>query len=335
MSLRRSITSLADMFLQSSKLEFERKFCVFGGTLLRWFDGDVPGMPPRGQISLLSVSLIKRLDPDDVLTVPSNAFPGFSLRDVSRPTIYILGTSQAQADGWLKRLEHIRHWATRPPLTDLGPVQASFEKPIISGQLLVRDVSPAGFYLDTFSWRTVSLFDSRFEIYLHDRLVELKYFTLDFLVGDSRVRPDSFVLTNTQITYYFAAQDWQAKRFWMQTLAKALMNLKSMFEHAANIRKLKLGGATPRKKNGDLESDDDDDDDEDEKYDDDARRPPQVRRESLRRFYVEGINPYDETDLPNLNNVKRKSGIHKRGMVCVFNLVFFKRKRLGTQVVEN
>jgi len=62
-------------------------------------------------------------------------------------------------------------------------------------------------------------------------------------------------------------------------------------------------------RNNERASDSDDSDDEND-GDKELQRPPQVRRESLRRFYVEGVNPYDpvlEGQLPKPRNSSRVS----------------------------
>jgi len=224
---------------------FERKLCVFSGHVFRWFDADLTGMPASGLVSLLSVSAIKRLNKsdDELGDLDPDADPGFVLQQMGCTPVYVCGTAQAPIALWYQILYQVLLSSRRPPMSGLGPKQAAAEKPVISGRLNVRD-SVDGSLLDTFSPCVVSLYDSRFECLVNDKVTEVHYFTVDFCVGDSRLKPNVFVMIDSAphfpTSYFFEAEDWQSKRFWMQVMAKNLLNLKSMCAFFSSVFALLL-----------------------------------------------------------------------------------------------
>jgi hypothetical protein len=124
--------------------------------------------------------------------------------------------------------------------------------------------------------------------------------TKDFYVGDSRVREHAFLISDFTWTIYFAAKDSIEKLFWMQSIAKVLLNLAAMTEHANRIMLAQrdLDSENKHKKKTNHDSDDSDGEDEDAL---DRKRPPQVRHNSIKRFYGLGLSP-DEDDEDNNKN---------------------------------
>lgn len=301
-------------------------YCELSGHLLEWWEEFGPERKLKGRVSLLS---LERVD-------FAAGVLGFVLVDAAKDSIgrrgdlCFSGDDKREIDSWMEALNRAFVKYNTKPLSGLGPTQAAREKPILKGEMLVRDTNN-GIPMNSWTTLVMSLFDNRIEfagltataaanaavtspdtarrkswkenqfggnpedlVSVPARRVD--HFTINFYVGDSRVHPHAFLISDFIVTHHFAAKDDFEKLFWMQTIAKVLRNLVAMHEHAIRVNQVKATIPPPafaetRKQKDSDDDDDDDDDEEDNEQALDKRRPMQVRKESLRRFYGLGLGP--------------------------------------------
>ncbi|KAH9251094.1 hypothetical protein BASA81_010993 [Batrachochytrium salamandrivorans] len=295
------------------------------GHLLQWFDGETAlagaAPQPKGMVSVLSSNGIHRLTKEQV---PSPFIGGFCVSDASsdllprRGDLLLYSDNSLQLANWFGLLDQVFRVYHCNPLAELdGPTQAANFKPILQGEILCRDTLD-GLALDTWTKLHVSLFDNRLECRsLHQQAneprrraslfktvassllvptVRVDLLTVNFYVGDSRLCPNAFLVSDFMVTHHFAARDHMEKLFWMQTIAKMLRQLVAIHEHALNAKSALQHHTSSSNNSTHLDSDDEDeeDDEEDEEKVKDSKRPPQVRRESMYRYYGLKLPPKDD-----------------------------------------
>lgn len=302
------------------------------GHVLQWFDGELAlagaAPQPKGMVSVLSSNGIHRLTKEQV---PSPFVGGFCVSDASsdllprRGDLLLYSDNSLQLANWIGLLDQVFRVYHCNPLSELnGPTQAANFKPILQGEILCRDTLD-GLALDTWTKLHVSLFDNRLECRsLHQQAneprrrasmfktvassllvptVRVDLLTVNFYVGDSRLCPNAFLVSDFMVTHHFAARDHMEKLFWMQTIAKMLRQLVAIHEHAINAKSALQHHTSSSNNSTRLDSDDEDEDDDDDDGEDgekvkDSKRPPQVRRESMYRYYGLKLPPREDAPLP-------------------------------------